>query len=571
MSMPRPAGGGRLAIAGAAGGAFQLAAGELAASLLPGARSPVTGMGRALIDLTPGPLVDMTVGTVEAMDKPLLMANLVASFLAVGAFAGAAHPSRPRTAAALMLGHGVLAGAAAASRKDSAGRRSLLAAGLGAGAGYGALRTLGRRPSALPAVLGAAVLLGGVARRRIGVRAEEIEGRRLRRTLPTPSRPLPAPSPEASLSAPELSPVFTPNADFYETDVTLPPPALDAGAWTLRVHGLVERPFELSYPELLALGLEELDATLVCVHNPVGGHRIGTARWLGVPLARLLERAGVRPEADQLLARSVDGFSAGVPLTVLDEDRAALVAVGMNGEPLPTEHGYPARLLVPGLWGADANTKWLSELEVTTFAAVEDYWDRRGWPREPSPVAPSSRIDVPRARALVSAGSSVVAGVAWAPPHGVERVEVSIDGSPWQAAELSAELDPHAWRQWRRPWQALPGSHEIRVRTRSRSGALQSEESSPPYPRGAHGLHAVRVEVLAEGARPSGIEKRRAALSTEARRRLGLAAAGLSSWLRHGYPRRPGFSRERHALHLVDPGPDRAGSSALDGTVAARG
>jgi DMSO/TMAO reductase YedYZ molybdopterin-dependent catalytic subunit len=533
----------RNALAGAAGAALQLAAGELAASLLPGARSPVTGMGRAFIDLTPGPLVDMTVATVEGMDKPLLMTNLVANFLGVGTWAGLAHPSRPRAAAALMIGHGVLAGVAAASRPEAAGRRSLLAGALGAGAGYGALRMLGRRPSALPAVLGTAVLAGGMARRRIGARAEALERRRLERRLPAPTRPLPAPPPEASLSAPQLSALFTSNGAFYETDVTFPPPALDAGAWTLRVHGLVDRPFELSYSELLALGLEELDATLVCVHNPVGGHRIGTARWLGVPLARLLERAGVRPEADQVLARSVDGFSAGVPLTVLDEDRAALVAVGMNDEPLPAGHGYPARLLVPGLWGADANTKWLSELEVTTFAAVADYWDRRGWPREPSPVEPSSRIDVPRERAVLPAGSAVVAGVAWAPPHGVEQVEVSIDSGPWQVAELSAELDPHAWRQWLRPWEAAPGRHDLRVRTRSRSGAVQSEESSPPYPRGAHGLHAVEVEVLPEGAQTPTRERAWAlrAVGAEARGRFGLAAAGLSSWLRHGFPRRPAF------------------------------
>jgi len=545
----------RLVVAGAAGAALQLAAGELAASLLPGARSPVTGTGRSLIDLTPGPLVDVTVATLEALDKQVLMGGVVADFLGVGVVAGLAHPTRPRAAAALMLGHGVLAGAAAATRRDSAGPQSLLAGALGGSAGYATLRALCPRPSALPAVLGATALMARTARRRGRAHSETLEARRLLRALPTPASPLPAPPREASFSTREVSPIFTPNADFYVTDVTFPPPALDAGAWTLRVHGLVERPFELSYSDLLALGPEELDATLVCVHNPVGGHRIGTARWLGVPLTRLLERAGVRPEADQLLARSVDGFSAGVPLTVLDEDRAAVVAVGMNGEPLPVGHGYPARLLVPGLWGADANTKWLSDLEVTTFAAVQDYWDRRGWPREPAPVEPSSRIDAPRAHRAVSAGPITVAGVAWAPPHGVERVEVSIDRGPWQAAELSAELDPHAWRQWRYPWTAVPGSHEMRARTLSRSGAWQSEEPSPPYPRGARGLHAVRVEV-AEGATPTLGEPARAlrAGRAEMRGRIALASAGLSSWRRQGFPRRPIFSRERHAPMSGRPG-----------------
>jgi len=499
----------------------QLTAGELAAALRPGIRSPVTGLGRALIDVTPGPAIDVTVALLEARDKPLLMGVVLADFLGRGAAAGALAGRRPRLATGILLAQGLVAGGAAATRAESDAAASALA-GAGAGAlGAGALALLGRRPAAALPVLAAAILTGAAARRRTAARARELRDRREQVTLPGLATAAPA-----GLDVPGLAPLITPNAGFYETDVTFPPPVLDASAWRLRVHGRVERELSLSFEELLALGAEELDATLVCVHNPVGGPRIGTARWLGVPVRTLLDRAGVRPGADQLLARSVDGFSSGVPLDLLAQDRPAIVAVGMNGEPLPFGHGYPARLLVPGLYGYDANVKWLAELELTTFAEAADYWTRRGWPREPAHVRPSARIDVPAARARIAPGPTTIAGVAWAPPHGVRGVEVCVDDGRWQPAALGVQLAPTAWRQWSVDADLPPGEHRIRVRTASQEDPRDDE---PPFPHGAAGLHEIAVTAGAPSPAPRGAEAR-AILA----QRATLARSGLSAWARLG-------------------------------------
>jgi DMSO/TMAO reductase YedYZ molybdopterin-dependent catalytic subunit len=354
-----------------------------------------------------------------------------------------------------------------------------------------------------------------------------------RKARPLTGRPAAA----ADLPVPGISPLYTPNDTFYETDVTARPPRVDPDGWRLRVKGMVERPLELSLDELEALGLEELDATLVCVHNPVGGDRIGSARWVGVPLARLLEAAGAKEGAEQLLARSVDGFTAGVPVERIASGAPALLAIGMNGEPLPVEHGYPARLLVPGLWGADANTKWVTELELTSWEAVRDYWDRRGWPRQPSFVQPAARVDVPLNRAVVEPGTVTVAGVAWAPPEGVEGVEVQVDGGPWEAADLGAELAPTMWRQWRLTWNAEPGEHELRVRAIGRRRA-QPDADEPPYPVGSRGYDAHRVTVAAGARRRRRVGR---AAADDAVARLRLAARGLAAWRERGFPPTPRF------------------------------
>jgi DMSO/TMAO reductase YedYZ molybdopterin-dependent catalytic subunit len=339
---------------------------------------------------------------------------------------------------------------------------------------------------------------------------------------------------------PGISPLYTPNGSFYVTDVNARPSRIDPDAWRLRVDGMVERPLEFTLGDLESLGLEELDATLVCVHNPVGGDRIGSARWVGVPLSRLLEMAGARPDAEQLLARSVDGFTAGVPIDRIRSGAPALLAIAMNGEPLPIEHGFPARLLVPGLWGADANTKWITELEATRWDAVRDYWDRRGWPRQPSFVQPASRIDVPPNRAVVEPGEVTVAGVAWAPPEGVEGVEVQVDDGEWRSAELGGEVAPTMWRQWQLSWDASPGEHVLRVRAIGRR-RRQPEDEEPPYPVGSRGYDAHRVTV-ARGAR--GRRLVRAALD-DARGRLVLAARGFAAWRERGFPPAPRFPAPR--------------------------
>jgi DMSO/TMAO reductase YedYZ molybdopterin-dependent catalytic subunit len=504
----------------------------------------LSGLGSALIDLLPGPGIDISVATAESMDKALLAGILVLESLGAGALA-ARLVGPERHAELALLVHGALTGAAAASRPRSSACSSLAAGLLGGAAGAGVLRQLRRRPStvAIATAAAGAAAAGGLTR---VLRERERGADRAAREavcLPLPARPAPAPPPGAQLDVAGLTAIFTAPRDFYRTDVAFPAPRVEPRAWRLRVHGLVERELQLSLDDLLAMDLVELDATLVCVHNPVGGPRIGTARWLGVHVADLLEQAGPQPAAQQLVARSVDGFTAGVPLEHITAGKHALVALGLGGEPLQFANGFPARLLIPGFWGAEANTKWLCELELTTWAAVEDYWDRRGWPRRPTPVRPGSRIDVPAHRAHLPAGATTIAGVAWAPPAGVTGVEVSIDREPWRRAVLAAELAPTAWRQWRLEWQAAPGEHRVRVRALGRA-EVQAREREPPYPRGSAGYHEVRLWVHADLPRVGParrLQRQFADAIDDVERRLALAAMAPPAWLRHGYPRRPDF------------------------------
>ena len=257
---------------------------------------------------------------------------------------------------------------------------------------------------------------------------------------------------------------------------------------------MVDQPFQLTYDELLAMPHIEADITLTCVSNEVGGGLVGNARWQGVPIRVLLDRAGVQEGATQLVGRSVDGFSAGFPtITALDLEEA-MVAVAMNGEPLPAEHGFPARLVVPGLYGYVSATKWLSEIELTRWEDVDGYWIPRGWAKE-GPIKTQSRIDVPRGRSPIPAGETVIAGVAWAPTRGIERVEVRVDDGPWVEATLAARLDVDTWRQWFLPWVAEPGRHVLSVRATDGVGEVQTDARTPVAPDGAAGRHEISVTV----------------------------------------------------------------------------
>jgi DMSO/TMAO reductase YedYZ molybdopterin-dependent catalytic subunit len=314
--------------------------------------------------------------------------------------------------------------------------------------------------------------------------------------IPRPQRSAPPVAAGAELDVPGLSPLFTPNADFYRIDTALSVPRVDPARWSLEVRGMVDEPFTLSYDELLALPHVEADVTLSCVSNMVGGDLVGNARWQGVPLHVLLERAGVRPGATQLLGRSVDGFSAGFPTELAVAIPEAMVAVAMNGEPLPADHGFPARIVVPGLYGYVSATKWLQAIELTTFEAVEGYWIPRGWARE-GPVKTQSRIDVPRPSSTVPAGRTAVAGVAWAPTRGIERVEVQVDDGAWVEARLADALHVDTWRQWVHEWEATPGRHTLAVRATDGTGETQTAERTPVAPDGATGRHT--IEVVVEG------------------------------------------------------------------------
>jgi DMSO/TMAO reductase YedYZ molybdopterin-dependent catalytic subunit len=340
----------------------------------------------------------------------------------------------------------------------------------------------------------------------------------------------------ADFELPGLTTLRTDPDAFYVTDVQFPAPHIDVRTWRLSVRGMVDHPLVLSFGDLLEMDLQEIDATLVCVHNPVGGDRISSGRWLGVPLTALLARAGVQTDAEQLVARSIDGFTAGIPVGHILGGEPALLALAYEGVPLRVANGFPARVLCPGLWGADANTKWVTELELTTWGAVRDYWDRRGWPRVPSRVRPGSRIDLPGNRSVLRSGTVTVAGVAWAPPHGIARVDVAIDDGPWQPAELSVELAPTMWRQWRSSFDADVGEHGLRVRTIGRRGT-QSEHTAPPYPVGSSGHHEIRFFAAAGGTVLYGRPVRALrSLADDLSARSTLASAGVRSWLDHGFP-----------------------------------
>ncbi len=346
--------------------------------------------------------------------------------------------------------------------------------------------------AALTLVTGATAGLARRARSRFDASAS-----RAARSLPVADRPLPPAPPSVAVAG--ASPFFTPNRDFYRIDTALTVPQVAAEGWRLRVGGMVDRPFSLTYDELLSRTLVEADITLTCVSNQVGGNLVGTARWTGVRLDELLEEAGISPDADQVVGRSVDGYTCGFPVAALD-GRDALVAVAMNGELLPLRHGFPARLIVPGLYGYVSATKWLEEIELTRFDRFDQYWVERGWV-EDAPIKLQSRIDTPRGLASVDPGTVAVAGVAWAQTRGIARVQISIDGAEWQDAELADELNDVTWRQWSFAWQATSGRHSIAVRATERAtggsddGPIQTEERTEPFPSGATGHHQIVVLV----------------------------------------------------------------------------
>lgn len=305
--------------------------------------------------------------------------------------------------------------------------------------------------------------------------------------LPTPTVTATIPA-GAELDVDGISPIVTPNTDFYRIDTALRVPEIDPAEWSLRIHGLVDREITITWDELLALPLAESTTTLVCVSNEVGGDLIGTAVWLGHPIRDLLAQASPHADADMVLSRSIDGFTAGTPLEALQDDRNAILAVGMNGDPLPLEHGFPVRMVVPGLYGYVSATKWVTELEVTRYDEASAYWTDRGWAAR-GPIKLSSRIDVPRQGQSLTAGLIAVAGVAWHPHTGIAAVHVQIDDGPWLETELSRPISADTWVQWRYAWDAPSGSHTVRVRATGADGEVQTVERAPVVPDGATGLH----------------------------------------------------------------------------------
>jgi DMSO/TMAO reductase YedYZ molybdopterin-dependent catalytic subunit len=339
----------------------------------------------------------------------------------------------------------------------------------------------------------AAAAVGGLAGRSLTTR-KNVSIAEQSVKFPRAASPVPPLPRGVSLPVPGISPFITPNGQFYRVDTALLVPQVDPSNWQLRIHGMVAREITVTFDELLRRPLIEDYLTLCCVSNPVGGPYVGNAKWLGASLAALLREARPKSGADQLLATSVDGFTSGSPLSVVLDGRDSLVAVAMNGAALPTEHGFPARLVVPGLYGYVSATKWVVDLEVTTFAAAQAYWVPRGWSQQ-GPIKTECRIDVPTNGKLLQAGKLQVAGVAWAQHKGIDAVEVRVSGGPWHEATLAAVPGIDTWRQWVWDWDATPGTYLIEARATDKTGYTQTSAVADVAPNGATGYPSTQLTV----------------------------------------------------------------------------
>ncbi len=338
-------------------------------------------------------------------------------------------------------------------------------------------------------VLALGALVSGCATRT--VERASAAGAALRSKLPNANRPLPPLPADPAAGIDGLPRLITPTPEFFRIDTANDVPAVNARAWTLRIDGMVARPLELDYQSLLERDIIEVDAALACVSNEVGGFLVGNARWRGVRLAELVADAAPLARADQVLGHSTDGFTAGFPVSAL-WDRDAILALGMNGEVLTAEHGYPARIIVPGLYGYVSAVKWVTRIELTRFDEQVGYWVPRGWSQF-APVKLASRIDTPRNGSAVPTGPTAIGGVAWAGMSGIQQVQVQIDDGPWRDAELGPQLSSTSWRQWWLPWDVTPGKHTLTVRARDDEGNVQSARQVPPDPNGAEGLHTISI------------------------------------------------------------------------------
>lgn len=515
-------------VAGLLATGVTLAVGHAVAGFVAPGSSPFLAVADSVVDRAPAAVREVTIDALGTADKPALLIGLAVILALVGMIIGILERPR-RPVGSLVLVVLALVGSFAAATRPSAGPAWVLPTLLGAFAGVVTLRLMMKAlfpdsvsspapgaasgdnaPAAEPtteaplahpgpdrrrflvlagsavAVIAAAGATGVALTRRAADAIAERTGLQLPRVL---SRNAAAPVPaEVVPDAPGVTSFLTRNEEFYRIDTALRVPALTTTDWRLRIHGMVEREIELDWQSLVTREAQERIVTLTCVSNEVGGDLVGTATWLGFPIADLLAEAGVLPGADMLLSTSVDGWTAGTPLDALTDGRDALLAVGMNGEPLPLEHGYPVRQVVPGLYGYVSATKWVVDWEVTRFDRATAYWTDRGW-AEKGPIRTASRIDRPAPLAELTPGPNVVAGTAWAQRRGIDRVEVRVDDGPWQDALLSDEYSIDTWRMWSWNWNAQPGLHTLHVRATDSTGEVQTETRQAPIPGGATGWH----------------------------------------------------------------------------------
>ena len=500
------------ALVGVVAGALVLGVATLLAGLMTrtglagGTPSPVVAVGGAFVDRTPPWLKDFAVSTFGRNDKLALFVGMALVLTAVCAVIGVLGAQRHTAGLVVLVAVGTLGALAVATRPHSAAF-DILPTMIGTAAGLWALSTLWprgaediqgstvdrRRFLLTGAGIAAAAAAATAVGQSLGQRASQAAQSRSAITLPRAAERVVVPA-GAQLDVKGITPYIMPNADFYRIDTALVVPQLDAAGWSLKVHGMVDQEVTLDWATLLTKPMQEALVTLMCVSNEVGGDLTGNAVWTGWPVRELLKMAGPQPGADMVLSTSSDGFTAGTPLSVLTDDRNALIAIAMNGQPLLPEHGFPVRLVVPGLYGYVSATKWVTELKVTRFADDEAYWTPRGW-SERGPVKTESRIDVPRVGDRVSAGAVAVAGIAWAQHRGIVAVEVRVDDGAWQPARLAEEPTVDSWRQWVLQWQAVKGSHTITVRATDAEGVVQTQSEAPPAPDGATGWHTITVNV----------------------------------------------------------------------------
>lgn len=484
------------ALVGIVSVAAALAAGHLVAALVGPSASPFLAVGNTFIDFTPSPLKDFAVRAFGTYDKLVLLIGMALVILGLAIAAGLLSRRTPTPGTVLAAALGAVGVAAVLYRPDL-GQLGVLAPLAAGAAGIGVFRWLHREALAQRRVEGRRSLLiaagagviAGLGGQFLGTRTD-VEGSRAAVGKLAAAEKAPALPAGADFARDGTPSFITPNRDFYRIDTALSVPRLRAEDWQLRVHGLVDRELTLDYADLRGRDLVERTITMTCVSNEVGGPYVSTATFIGVPLHQVLREAGVRAGADQLFSTSADGWTAGTPVdVVLDPDRGALIALGMNGEPLPVEHGFPARLVVPGLYGYVSATKWVVDLELTTFAAKRAYWLERGW-AERAPIKTMSRIDSPKGLSKTG-GRVTVAGVAWAQPTGIAKVEVRVDGGPWRVAELSADAGDDTWRMWRLPLDLKPGGHTVESRATDKSGFTQPQARVAPVPDGATGWHSL--------------------------------------------------------------------------------
>ncbi|WP_123678291.1 molybdopterin-dependent oxidoreductase [Couchioplanes caeruleus] len=515
----------RAALAGIAAAGAALGAAELVAVWTGPMSSPLLAVGALVVDTVPGPVKDFGIAVFGTHDKTALITGTLLLLATYAAPVGIAALRSWRLALAgitLFTAIGLVAALTRHAADLTAGIPSIVA-GVVAAITLRLLTTLAASTAASPVALGsshaaetpmsapdlpsaargrrrfligvgaaaAAGIVTGVGGRLLGGR-RAVTAARAAVVLPPPVQPAPTIPP--GVQAEGATAWVTSNAEFYRIDTALYPPQIDPSTWQLRIHGMVRNPLTLTWEQLLRRPMIARYVTLACVSNEVGGNLVGNALWLGVPVRELLDEVQPLPEADQLVSRSADGWTCGSPTAVLRDGRDALLAIGMNGRPLPVGHGFPARMVVPGLYGYVSACKWITEIELTRFTDFDAYWVPRGWSAQ-GPIKTQSRIDTPRDGTTRKAGAGTVAGVAWAQHRGVTRVEIQVDAGPWTEASLAPTVSADTWVQWSYRWEATRGSHTIRVRATDADGEMQTSQQTPVAPNGATGWHSVRVTV----------------------------------------------------------------------------